>query len=207
MTNDTNQNATFDPVKLREREIDRIYGEFMAATDVPNNIHYKEFKKYEVLYSDEMRKKVAEHTLTSDEENMISELSQEFYRRINTRKPIHVVDDQGNDVIPPLPPIYRKLNSLDTDETASAAAVFHTAFSTDSTGVIADNKKAEATVLLNNTFMSVQSPEKLKQDINEFDKLTSELNKSIGKQNTTKPQKSNTPPEGALPEEDDLEWD
>lgn len=211
------ENDIFSPdaaTHRREREVDEIYANFMAGVSHQNVMRASEFKKYEILFSSELRKRYLNHEMSADEISNITDLSQEFYRKINTQAPLHIVDDTGREVCPPIPPIFRHINSLDR---ASAKGevnpidIFHHTFSVDETaGSIAENKKKAAAVNLNNAYISQQSQEDILKDMKQFDAMSEMFHREVlhndpytGKSVSLQTSKQITNTES----DDDVEWD
>ena len=121
------QNSNIDPVEQRKQEMDKIYENFAAYAEKDSTITLEEFRRYEILYSSELRKKYIEHSLTPEEEEEISQLSSEWYRRINTQRPVHIVNSRGEDICPPLPPIFNKLQAVGSTEGSDIMSAFNNA--------------------------------------------------------------------------------
>lgn len=162
-----------DPVKNREREIENMYNDFMNNAEKDTVMTLSEFKRYEVLYSQATRERMTSSQATEEERQRIVALSEEFYRRINTQRPLHVVDDYtGREVFPPLPPIFRRLNNLSTAEDADITEIFARVSEQDETSnPMAYARKQAATDNLYRQFVSKQSPEELDKDIVNFDSM------------------------------------
>ena len=65
------QNSKLDPAEQRKQEMDKIYDNFAAYAEKDSCVTLEEFRKYEILYSSELRKKYANHSLTPEEEEDI----------------------------------------------------------------------------------------------------------------------------------------
>ena len=167
--------------KQRQREIDEMFENFQNGISNFNVMREEEFAKYEILYSSELRARCINHQLTAEEVDKITDLSQELYQRINPQEPLHIVDSTGKEVCPPLPPIFRHLNSLDrAKEGVNAIDIFHNAFSADETsGVLAENKKKAAAVNLNNMYINQQSKSDIIKDMKQFDEMSEMFHREV----------------------------
>ena len=81
-----------DPAKTREANIDTMYNDFMNNAEKDTYMTLSEFKKYEPLYSLDTRRRMQSNEATEEERQFVVNLSEEFYRRINTQRPLHIVD-------------------------------------------------------------------------------------------------------------------
>ena len=149
------QNSNIDPVEQRKQEMDKIYDNFAAYAEKDSTITLEEFRKYEILYSSELRKKYIEHSLTPEEEEEISQLSSEWYRRINTQRPVHIVNSRGEDICPPLPPIFNKLQAVGSTEGSDIMSAF------------------------NNIYASNQDPEAMRKAVDDYTKLASTFDREV----------------------------
>jgi hypothetical protein len=200
--------------RRREREVDEIWANFQRGTEGSNVMLASDFKKYEILFSSELKKKYMEHRLSSDEIDNISDLSQEFYHRINPQEPLHIVDQFGKEVCPPIPPIFRHLNSLDgtaRNGDTNAIDIFHHTFSIDETaGAIAENKKKAAAVHLNDIYIKQQSKEDIIKDTKQFDAMSEMFHREVLHNDpyTKTPQMTRKPAASSnIESDDDVEWD
>ena len=199
---------TEDPTDSRRREIDKIYADFEAAFDHDNVIPLSEFRKYEILFSKELRDRYNQHKLSTEEVDHIQELSEEFYRRINPQRPTHIVDSTGRDVCPPLPPIFRRLNTMGDKVGGEIASIFHNAFSADDKmGIIVQNKKMAAAYELNREYISRQSESDIIRDREQFDQMAKNFHQGVlpSSHETVK----STPGSSASKQEtfEDVEWE
>lgn len=199
--------------RQRQREIDEMYENFKNGISNVNVMHEREFAKYEILYSSELKTKYLNHQLSAEETDRITDLSQELYQRINPQEPLHIIDNTGREVCPPLPPIFRHLNSLDrVREGTNAIDIFHNAFSVDETsGVVAENRKKAAAVNLNNMYINQQSKSDIIKDMKQFDEMSEMFHREVlhndpyTKQSITSKE---TPKITSNPDsDDDVEWE
>lgn len=197
-----------DPIESRRREVDKIYADFEAAADHDNVIPLSEFRKYEILFSKELRDKYNQHRLSTEEADRIQELSEEFYRRINTQRPTHIVDSNGRDVCPPLPPIFRRLNTMGDKTGGEIASIFHNAFSADDKmGIIVQNKKMAAAYELNREYISRQSESDIIRDRAQFDQMAKNFHQGVLP--SDRPAVTKTPVSPSPEQEtfEDVEWE
>lgn len=101
-----------------EKNIDSMYANFKRYIDVDTVLTVSEFNRFAPLFDVELRNRLASGDTNTDEGKQVWDLSDEFYRRVNVRRPIHIVDDiTGKEVCPPLPPVMANLNSIHGDDT------------------------------------------------------------------------------------------
>lgn len=117
-------------IERRESMIDKMVQDFTAYADHDNIINQRDFKKFEPLFSVEMRQKYLDRTMSMDEFNYITALSQEFADNYNMQKTTHIVDDNGNEVCPPLPPVFVRLEML-KGRVAEVINTYHTVHAND----------------------------------------------------------------------------
>ena len=206
--------STASAERRREHEIDEIWANFQRGTEGSNVMLASDFRKYEILFSSELKKKYMEHRLTPQEIDNISDLSQEFYHRINPQAPLHIVDNTGKEVCPPIPPIFRHLNSLNgtsRNGDSNVIDIFHHTFSVDETaGAIAENRKKAAAYQLNNIYVSQQSREDIIKDTKQFDAMSEMFHKEVLHNDpyNKKPQNVSTKVVPSnIESDDDVEWD
>ena len=170
-----------DPVKRMEDFVDSLYGNFKTNVDVDTRITASEFAKYELLYSSEARKEILDGTASSELIQTIMELSDEFYRRVNTQRPIHIVDDvTGRDICPPLPPIFNSLNTLH-GKGSEAVAIFHNAFdrSDGVKGGMGELQVQKASANLQQMLLMAQDQETLLERISATDELADNFHRQV----------------------------
>lgn len=114
----------------RDVMVDRMYADFQAYGEKDNVVLESEFQKFIPLYSNEMRAKIENRTATQEDIDLISDLSLEFSRRFNLQKPTHVVDHNGKEVMPTLPPVLRRLEVM-RGGMVELVNQLHTAFAND----------------------------------------------------------------------------
>lgn len=164
-----------------EETFDRIYADYIAYGNKDTVIPFSEFQKYEILYSSEARRKYLNKEMTTEESAEISKLSEEWYARINPQKPVHIVDDEtGEEICPPLPPIFNTLQALGSAEACDLITAFVKSSALgESGGVINQIKSKELAVDVNNMYASNQDPEKMREQVNNFTKMAVEFDKKV----------------------------
>lgn len=174
------QNSNIDPVEQRKQEMDKIYDNFAAYAEKDSTITLEEFRKYEILYSSELRKKYAEHQLTPEEEENISQLSSEWYRRINPQRPVHIVNGRGEDICPPLPPIFNKLQAVGSTEGSDIMSAFNNAAAKgEGGGIMSQIAMKKYGVAFNNIYANNQDPEAMRKAVNDYTKLASTFDREV----------------------------
>lgn len=174
------QNSNIDPVEQRKQEMDKIYENFAAYAEKDSTITLEEFRKYEILYSSELRKKYIEHSLTPEEEEEISQLSSEWYRRINPQRPVHIVNSRGEDICPPLPPIFNKLQAVGSTEGSDIMSAFNNAAAKgEGGGIMSQIAMKKYGVAFNNIYASNQDPEAMRKAVDDYTKLASTFDREV----------------------------
>lgn len=174
------QNSKLDPAEQRKQEMDKIYDNFAAYAEKDSCITLEEFRKYEILYSSELRKKYADHSLTPEEEENISRLSSEWYRRINPQRPVHIVNSRGEDVCPPLPPIFNRLQAVGSTEGSDIMSAFNNAASKgEGGGIMSQIAMKKYGVAFNNIYASNQDPEVMRKAVDDYTKLASTFDREV----------------------------
>lgn len=160
----------------REEEINRMCDAFEVHLKEPNKIHYKTMRKFEPLFSHAMKERVEKHELSYDEEIKISELSQELISSLNNiYAPIHIVDDNGEDVMSPLPPLFNKIHTL-SGEGNSAIQILFNAFTRDDVTPMGTIQQKKATVHLSRLLAMSQNTPEILEKIKQFNDLVAKHN-------------------------------
>lgn len=207
------QASQLDPVEQRKQEMDKIYDNFAAYAEKDSTITLEEFRKYEILYSSELRKKYTEHSLTPEEEEKISKLSSEWYRRINPQRPVHIVNGRGEDICPPLPPIFNKLQAVGSTEGSDIMSAFNNAAAKgEGGGIMSQIAMKKYGVAFNNIYASNQDPNIMRAAVNNYTKLASTfdrevLGKNVGKIDIPSEEKYTNDDDEVNPELEDFEFD
>lgn len=198
-----------------DRNIERMCNNFFRYADRDNYITVEEFRKYEVLFSNKTREMFENAEATVEDELAIQELSQEWYRNYNPQKPTHIVDHNGKDVMPPLPPLFRKISML-KGSAVDALNELHHAFVNDDgqAGSVMDVKRSKAisdvwanlrSAQLNND----QNRKQMAQDIISFRAQADAVNRAIHglpPVEATLPKTSGTPVSQTSASDEDLEY-
>ncbi len=157
---------------LRQEMVKSMYQSFKTYAEHDTYINYRDFQKYEILFSHDLRRRYLEGTAPADEITRAQELSNEFYNLIDPHRPIHIVDDEGHDVCPPLPPYSPPLNYLH-GQGSQAVQIFSEAFEHDDNvpGGLGDVRKQKATAHLERLFTMAQNAQDMIQQIKNFDEM------------------------------------
>ncbi len=170
-----------DKLKQREDLIDRTYDSFMKYMEKDSYMTASEFKKYEVLFSQDLKERFLNDQMSLDEQNEIGILSDEFYSKVNPQRPIHIVDDvTGEEVMPPLPPLYMKVMTL-SNGGEEAVNIFHNACVNDDNvpGGMGEQQRAKATAHLRILLAKSQTQDELLNNINNFDHIANEFHRKV----------------------------
>ena len=174
------QNSELDPAEQRKQEMDKIYDNFAAYAEKDSCVTLEEFRKYEILYSSELRKRYVDHSLTPEEEENISRLSSEWYRRINPQRPVHIVNSRGEDVCPPLPPIFNRLQAVGSTEGSDIMSAFNNAASKgEGGGIMSQIAMKKYGVAFNNIYASNQDPEAMRKAVDDYTRLASTFDREV----------------------------
>ena len=174
------QNSKLDPAEQRKQEMDKIYDNFAAYAEKDSCVTLEEFRKYEILYSSELRKRYVDHSLTPEEEENISRLSSEWYRRINPQRPVHIVNSRGEDVCPPLPPIFNRLQAVGSTEGSDIMSAFNNAASKgEGGGIMSQIAMKKYGVAFNNIYASNQDPEAMRKAVDDYTRLASTFDREV----------------------------
>lgn len=165
--------ASENPVSKRDKMINELVDTFNTEAETDSYITMSLFRRYEELFDSKLREQFLQHKLSTEEIDRLQKLSSEFYRLINPQRPIHIVDDVTHqEVCPPLPPIFMKLNFL-TGEGARDMDRFHAAHENDdhNEGGIAQLNKRKATVSLTRRIAAAQDIETIDKSMRQYDAL------------------------------------
>jgi hypothetical protein len=168
------------PLQKATREVSEMYKVFKEEIDIDTVITRSEFSKYEVLFSKEALQDCVARKMSMDETNDLRELSQEYYRRVNPQRPVHVVDDYSKEELFALPPIYTRLRPLE-GEHAGIIDIYNGVYDSkrDGGGVIMEMKKQEVDNVLYQTFANTQNIQELKQSMNQFETLAKDFHEKV----------------------------
>ena len=170
-----------DPVSRMDAFVDSLYGNFQHNIDVDTKLTVDEFSKFEILYNQDIKKQILDGSADSNTIQMVMDLSVEFYHLVNIHRPIHIVDAiTGEDVCPPLPPLYNSLRTL-RGKGSEAIDIFHNAFdrSDGVKGGMGEHMVNKATVNLVNMLVKAQDQEQLIENINRTDELAENFHRQV----------------------------
>ena len=170
-----------DPISRMDTFVDSLYGNFKQNIDVETKLTVEEFSKFEILYNRDIKRQILDGTATSETIQMVMDLSAEFYHLVNIHKPIHIVDaNTGEDVCPPLPPLYNSLRAL-RGKGNEAIDIFHNAFARADgvKGGMGEHMVNKASVNLTHMILQAQDKEQLIASINQTDELAENFHKQV----------------------------
>ena len=178
----TQEAAPVNPLEAINREVDEMYRIFKKEIDIDTVITKSEFDKYSALYSADMQRRAAERDLSVDEINHLAELSQEFYHRVNVRRPVHIVDDYTQEEIFTLPPVFNTLHPIRNDK-ASIIDAYRTyndpAMLRDNNNPIVEQKRNAIDKLMYESIVESQPVEELKKNMAEFESLATDFHRKM----------------------------
>ena len=121
-----------DVDQMDEEQIQDIIANFKRGMKKQNQLTLNELRHFEWLFSDDLKQKLANKTLTAAEQERYEELSLEFRSKINFYLPITIVDDiTGEEAMPPLPPINRRLTRASNEAERQLIEAFNSAHQLD----------------------------------------------------------------------------
>lgn len=170
-----------DKATKREDFVNEMWENFQSHAERDTVLTASQFEKYAILFNNELKEKVLNHTISEAETEMISELSQEFYYMVNTQRPIHIVDDvTGEEIMPPLPPIFMRLNKL-KGAGCEAVNIFHNAHINDDNvaGGMHQIHKEKATENLSRMVAMSQNLEEIQDNIAKTDALVRDFHQKV----------------------------
>ena len=176
------ESVIVDPLEKIHAEIDEMYKVFKEEIDIDTVITKSEFDKYDMLYSADIRAKADRRDLTVDEINKLAELSQDFYHRVNTHRPIHVVDDYTKNELFTLPPIYNNIHPI-ANEKANIMDAFRTyndpALLKDNNNPMVKTKRDAIDQMMYQSIVESQPLDELKRNMTEFETLATNFHRKV----------------------------
>lgn len=170
-----------DPTQKMDAFVNSLWGNFQHNMNADTRLTVSQFSRYELLYSRDAQKQVIDGTASSELLEQINTLSEEFYRLVNVQKPIHIVDDNtGEEVCPPLPPIFNSLRTL-TGKGSEAVDIFQQAFARSDgvNGGVGEQHVAKAAKNLMQLIVMSQDRETLMERISETDELANNFHAQV----------------------------
>lgn len=162
--------------RTREKEIDEIYNTIMPEVNKDNYIRYEVFKKYEELYDYSNRQDLLNNTLPREEMERLAILSLELTNMINVYKPTHVVDDEGKEVFPTLPPLQMKLRGFDGKANSIIDRLNH--YYAEN-GPIAQRQQEAITEELSRSLAACQDRPTVLKHMTEFDEMADKFHREV----------------------------
>lgn len=201
-----------DPGQRREDFVNSLYDNFRNTIDRDTVLTVSEFLRYEELFSHKIREQYLSGDLDEETLQRLENLSQEFYDRVNTQRPIHIVSDtdRKQEVCDPIPPIFMPLQTLH-GKGGEAVDILHNAFIRDDQvkGGMGEVQRAKATANLSQLFVMSQNQEAILERMAQFDEIaqnfhTHVLGKPVFQESGENPNTSNE--QGTTPQNpvDDL---
>jgi len=156
------------------------YKIFQEEVEKDTTLTKSEFERYARLYDHALAQKARAGQLTKDEELELNELSNEFREKVNLYRPLHVVDDFTRQELYQLPPIFRRPQTLHTEQDTELMAIYTNLNDGEGkSGPINDAKRDEATRLLADAINRNQDVEQLKTEMERFETIAREFHKTV----------------------------
>jgi hypothetical protein len=171
-----------DPLEKVHREIDEMYRVFKEEIDIDTVITKSEFDKFAMLYSADVHNRAATRDLSTDEIMQLAELSQEFYHRVNTHRPVHVVDDYTNNELFTLPPVFNNVRPIANDkaEIIDAYRAYNDpAMLKGNNSPVVEQKRNAIDQLMYQSIVESQPVEELKRSMTEFETLATNFHRKV----------------------------
>lgn len=146
-------------------EVKRLFEKYQEFSNSKVIIRKSEFKKYEVLF----RKPGNTENINEDE---LMDLSKEFLLRINPYKPIHILDDNSDEVLLTLPPIFIPVKEIKSE--------YDNAFKKEQATLLKSNIPKYTTEAMKNMVTLIASSQgknisEYKDRVREYKKITNKL--------------------------------
>lgn len=164
----------------REKLVDSIYEHFTKAHAKKTIIRYSDFKKFEILYNQELKQRVMKGEATEEEIDTVTKLSSELMNTIDPYKPFKVIDDQTEEVIFTLPALFMPINYLHGKAGFTvdklAQAIIH---DDGQRGSISDINVTKSLSDLYRTVTAAQSKEDILKHIDVTNQLAQKFHKTV----------------------------
>lgn len=162
----------------REERFKKQYEQFKREAEVDTSMRASEFEsKYAILYKKDLREKYDQGLMTEKEAEFIRRLSNEFNTRVNTQRPIHIINDITGQVEYTLPPLFAKLHLL-RGENLVNLDVFSNIHDREanSNDPRSQARVRQSAINLNRAIAAAQDVNDLRAQRAEFGKLAAQLN-------------------------------
>ena len=186
-------------LQAAQARVQEMYDIFKKEVDIDTVMTRSEFTKYEPLYSKSTMPEG--RSMTVAEVASLAELSQEFYRRVNPQRPIHIVDDYSGEEAFTLPPIYTKLRPLSGDQ-AGIMDIYSNVHDSklQQAGPLVAAKQDQVDYMLKDNYTRSQNRDEILGSMRQFEQLATEFHKKVMGDNpfATNPEGSKVTRDGAL---------
>lgn len=175
--------VVMSPEQRREERIREAYEIFKREAEVDSVMGKDEYeRKYAVLYNKELRERYLAGQLSEAEITTINRLSSEFFRKVNTQRPIHIVDEVTHKEVYTLPPLFATLQVLKGDDIINID-VFHNVHDNeaDRNDPISKARVAQSAANLNKAIAQSQDVEDLMRQRERFNEMAQTLNETVNK--------------------------
>lgn len=170
------------PMEKANRELNEMYNIFKKEIDIDTVITSSEFNEYKPLFSADTRKQANNNELSVSDVMGLADLSQRFSDRVNTHRPIHVVDDYTKEELFTLPPIFNTLHPIDNDKAEIIDAYRNyndPKRLSQNNGPIMEAKKEAINQAMFQSFAGSQPLEELQKNMTEFETLATVFHKKV----------------------------
>lgn len=179
-----------DVDQMDAEQIRDIIANFKRGMKKQNQLTLSELRRFEWLFSDDLKRKLDTKTLTAAEQERYEALSAEFRSKINFYQPITVVDDiTGEEAMPPLPPINRRLARTSNEAERQLVEAFNSAHQLDDgnpNGIIAAHQ-AQATKMVVDMIVANNLKEELHHEQDQYIEMSRRVLNAVHQDQQPKP--------------------
>ena len=170
------------PMEKANRELNEMYSIFKREIDIDTVITSSEFNEYKPLFSADTRNQANNNELSVGDVMELADLSQRFSDRVNTHRPIHVVDDYTKEEVFTLPPIFNKIHPIDNEraEIIDAYRNYNDPQRlSQNNGPIMEAKRDAINHAMYQSIVESQPVEELQRNMTEFETLATAFHKKV----------------------------
>lgn len=170
------------PFEKTTRELNEMYDTFKREIDIDTVITSSEFEEFRPLFSADTREQANGNELSVSDVMELADLSQRFSDRVNTHRPIHVVDDYTKEEVFTLPPIFNKIHPIDNDKAEIIDAYRNyndPKRLSQNNGPIMEAKKDAINQAMYQSIVESQPVEELQRNMTEFETLATAFHKKV----------------------------
>lgn len=170
------------PFEKTTRELNEMYDTFKREIDIDTVITSSEFEEFKPLFSSNTREQANGNELSVSDVMELADLSQRFSDRVNTHRPIHVVDDYTKEEVFTLPPIFNKIHPIDNDKAEIIDAYRNyndPKRLSQNNGPIMEAKKDAINQAMYQSIVESQPVEELQRNMTEFETLATAFHKKV----------------------------